>query len=850
MSLEPGTRVGPYEILELLASSGMGEVYRARDRRLGRDVALKKLPAGARTDPARIEGFETEARAASALNHPNILAVYDVGVHDGAPFVVSEMLEGQTLRDRLASGPLSARKAVDHARQLARGLAAAHDRGIVHRDLKPENLFLTRDGYLKILDFGLARLITDEGPVPQDDAATQGRVMGTVGYMAPEQVRGESADPRADIFAFGAVLHEMLSGRRAFQAGTSVETLNAILKEEPAPLPAEIQGSNLERLVWHCLEKAPEDRFQSARDLAFDLDGSSSASIPGVPTARRARGRTLASTLGGFALGALAAGVAARLLLTAPAPAPVYERLSFRRGTIEAARFASDGQTVVYGAAWGGDSVEIFAGRLGSPESRPLGLVETELLSVSSRGELLLCRARRRVGTFVGSGTLARVALAGGAPRDVQEDVQWADWAPDGRSLAIVRSVAGKNRLEFPIGRVLHETAGWISHPRFVPKGDAIAFLDHPVWGDDGGHVALVDLNGTLRSLSRNWGTLQGVAPSRDGREILFAGSRVGGARAVHGVDFDGRERIVVRMPGVLTIHDVNAEGRLLLSHHSQRRELVGRAPGEAGERELSWLDYSFASDISDDGSTVFFAENGEGGGPGYSVYVRRVDGSAAVRLGEGAAMALSPDGKLALANRDYTTDSPQLALIPTGVGEARLLPRGGVNTQAASFFPDGRRVLLAASAPGAATRVFLQSLDGGDPKPIAPEGTRFSLSTKPVSPDGTLALLQDEAGRHRLYPVGGGEARDVPGLAAEEQPLRFGADDRILFAYRPGQIPARVVRIDTRTGRREAWLELAPGDRSGVLAVNPVLLTPDGRGYVYGFRRVLSDLYSVSGLR
>jgi len=850
MSLEPGAQVGPYEILALIASSAMGEVYRARDRRLGREVALKKLPAGARSDGEHVRRFETEARAASALNHPNILAVFDVGVHEGAPYVVSELLDGQTLRDRLAGGALTMRRALEHARQLARGLAAAHDKGIVHRDLKPENVFVTREGYVKILDFGLARLVGDDGPVPPDDAATQGRVLGTVGYMAPEQVRGEPADARADIFAFGAVLYEMLSGRRAFKAATSIETLTAILKEEPPPLGPDFAGSALERIVWHCLEKAPVDRFQSARDLAFDLDSLGSVSLPGMaPAAVAPAARGRARGLGAVAAAAALAGLAWYFAGAEPAAAPSYERLTFRRGTIESARFAPDGQTVVYGAAWGGAPVEVFGGRLGSPESRPLGLVSAELLAVSTRGEMALSLRRRRVGTFVGAGVLARAPLAGGAPREVQEDVQWADWAPDGSSLAVVRSVGGRNRLEFPVGRILHETAGWISHPRFSPGGESIAFLDHPVWGDDGGNVALVELPGGLRTLSRNWGTLQGLAWTPAG-EVLFAGSRVGGARAIHGVDREGRERLVVRMPGVLTIHDVSAEGRMLLSHHSQRRELAGRPPGSAEDRELSWLDYSFASDLTEDGGTVFFAENGEGGGAGYSVYVRRLDGSPAIRLGEGAAMALSPDGRLALASRDYTTETPQLVLIPTGTGQPRLLPRGGINTHAASFFPDGRRVLLAASGKGAATRVYVQDLEAGEPRPITPEGVRFGLSTRPLSPDGALALLQDGTGQHQLYPVGGGEPRPVAGLDPGEQPLRFSGDGRYVFFYQAGQIPAEVMRLDLKTGRREPWLRLAPGDRSGVLAVNPVLLTPDGRGYVYGYRRVLSELYAVTGLR
>jgi dipeptidyl aminopeptidase/acylaminoacyl peptidase len=303
-------------------------------------------------------------------------------------------------------------------------------------------------------------------------------------------------------------------------------------------------------------------------------------------------------------------------------------------------------------------------------------------------------------------------------------------------------------------------------------------------------------------------------------------------------------------MAGVLTLHDISKDGSALLSHHDQRREIVARASKTAAERDLSWLDYCFPSDLSDDGSTVYFAENGEGGGPGYSVYVRRTDGGPAVRLGDGAAMALSPDGRFALASRNFTSDAPELVLIPTGTGQSKLLPRGGANTQAASFFPDGRRVLLAANPPGRPTRTWIQDVAGGDPKPLTADGTRFALSARPISPDGRKAVLQDAEGRHVLQPTEGGEPRTLPGLAPAEQPLRWSRDSRSLFAYRPGEVPARVFRLDVSSGRREPWLTLAPADASGVLAVSPVLLTPDGGAYVYGYRRILSDLYAVSGLR
>src|SRR5437588_9432762 len=289
MMLAAGTKLGRYEIRSKLGEGGMGEVYRARDEKLNRDVAIKVLPATLSQDGDRLRRFEQEAQAAGALNHPNILAVYDVGTHDGAPYIVSELLEGEELREQLSDGSLPQRKALDYAQQIAQGLAAAHERGITHRDLKPENLFVTTDGRVKILDFGLAKL--SEPPAVagglNSEAATRrpltdpGTVMGTVGYMSPEQVRGHEADHRSDIFSFGSILYEMLAGQRAFRCETMAETMTAILKEDPPELSDTNSKVNpqLEKIVRRCLEKKPERRFHSASDLAFAIE-----SIAGTST--------------------------------------------------------------------------------------------------------------------------------------------------------------------------------------------------------------------------------------------------------------------------------------------------------------------------------------------------------------------------------------------------------------------------------------------------------------------------------------------------------------------------------------------------------------------------------------
>jgi eukaryotic-like serine/threonine-protein kinase len=498
MQISQGTRLGPYEIAGPLGSGGMGDVYRARDTRLARDVAVKVLPARLARDEEHKRRFETEARAASTLSHPNILAVHDVGSHEGTPYVVSELLEGQTLRERLEDGSLSTHRALDYGVQIARGLAAAHERGVVHRDLKPANLFVTRDGLVKILDFGLAKLMRDDGPLsPEDDGTAQptvtrgttpGSVLGTVGYMSPEQVRGQPADHRSDIFSFGAVLYEMLTGRRAFRGDSAVETMSAILKEEPPELSSsgKVLPAGLERLTVHCLEKRPEDRFQSARDLVFDLESISgptslgSGAQAGPPAGEE--GRTRAALWMGAAVAlVLAGGVGYLAGLRKGAPlAPSYRQVTYRRGLVTAARFAPDAGTLVYSARWEGAPEEVFTARLDTPDARAMGMEGARLVGVAATGEMAV--AHDKAGPT--GATLARVPLTGGSLRDVATGVGEADWARDGSAFALTR-FQSTFLLEYPAGRTLVESAVPLASPRISPDGRRVAFIEHPILGDD-----------------------------------------------------------------------------------------------------------------------------------------------------------------------------------------------------------------------------------------------------------------------------------------------------------------------------------------------------------------------------
>ncbi|HKW03486.1 MAG TPA: protein kinase [Vicinamibacterales bacterium] len=843
--------LGPYQVLSKIGEGGMGEVYRAHDSRLGREVAIKVLPASFATDAERLRRFEQEARAIGALNHPNIVAVYDIGTHDGSPYVVSELLDGETLRTRVGDAPLPRRKAIDYAIQIARGLAAAHDKGIVHRDLKPDNLFVMRDGRVKILDFGLAKMtevasLDAETALLRDAPKTgAGTVLGTVGYMSPEQVRGQRVDQRSDIFSFGVVFYEMLTGRRAFQGDSAVETMNAILKADP---PTAATGGaalppGLDRLVMHCLEKSPEERFQSARDIAFDLEalaGASSQTSAQPVTAGRSRWPKIAA----LALVAVAAGTALFLAGRSTARAPesaVFEPLTFRRGNVAAARFAPDGRTVIYSARWEGGKRDLYSAQPGTPESRAIGL-EAALLAVSKHGELavLLGRANR---------VLARMPTGGGAPREVLEDVTSADWGPDGDSLAVIHTVSGRDRIEFPIGTVRYQAQGWLSDLVVSPAGDRLAFAEHPITFDNRGDVVVIDLKGNRTVLSAGWEDISGPHWAPRGDEVWFSASGGGGKaagtdHAVFAVTLAGKLRTVMNAPGSLEIEDIAADGRVLLAHGSRRPALMALAPGAKDEIELTWMDFSWISDISDDGRQILFSEQGVGGGAGYATYLRGTDGSAAVRLGKSLAQSLSPDGRSALA---IDLVQNRLSILPTGAGEPQILPTSNIKAYSfAGWFPDGQRILLAGFEEGKSSRMYVRDLKNGAPRPVTPEGVTVRDNT--LSPDGKwiVAPLKDRLAR---FPVDGGEPQPIPGAEAQDAAIRWRGDGRAVFV-RTGSLLTKIFSIDVATGQRTVIHEITPRDPVGVASIGDIRLTPDGKAYAYVYIRSLFGLYQVTGVK
>jgi len=856
MVLDPGAQVGPYKIVTLLGKGGMGEVYRARDERLGRDVAIKVLPAVYAANPDRLRRFDQEARAAAALNHPNILAVHDIGFFETVPYIVSELLRGHTLRDLLGHGALVTRKAVEYGIAVATGLAAAHDEGIVHRDIKPENVFVTDDGRVKILDFGVAKL--REPLVTDDDATelaaktdtTESVILGTAGYMSPEQVRGQTADHRSDIFSFGAMLYEMVSGARAFKRDTTVETLSAILKYDPPLLSATDNAipAPLASVIQHCLEKEREQRFQSARDLAFGLSRLTGTSGSGTVTPIVERTRNWRSWIGGAAAAVLLIAFGGTAYLARPvntAAVPTFKQLTFRRGQVASARFAPDGQTVISSASWDGKPFEVLSTRLDTQESTALGLGEAILRAVSRSGELAV---------IVKDDVLARVPIGGSGIRDVKQGVFDADWAPDG-SLAAIRVEGTRAWLECPLGTTLYQQPNAVFLVRFSPDGTRLAVMEQERLGGGLEWLSILDRKGKVLSRSRKWASnvLDSLAWTPDGREVWFTAAAVAGHGAIHAMTPDGRERIIHRAMGSVRILDIAPDGRALLANDFFRADMSLVDTAVPGERDLTWKDWSRPMALSNDGRIVAFGDLGRTGIDGAnSSYVRNTDGSFAVKLSDaGSAKALSPDGAWVLTSAP--TAEPRLSLVPTGAGEPRTLDRGRVEEfnammNGSRFMPDGQRIVFVGKEAGRPRRVFIQKVAGGPPEPLSPEGAFGALV---VSHDSRHLIVRDPRGQLTNYSVAGGAPTVVAGALPNDQPLAWSPDGESIWVLNRQPFPAKIFRIELRTGRRVWWRDVPYPDPA---AIEPeslrVVMSADGSKFVYGYQKHLSELYVAEGFR
>jgi serine/threonine protein kinase/dipeptidyl aminopeptidase/acylaminoacyl peptidase len=924
VELTGGSLVGPYEVVAPIGAGGMGKVYRVRDTRLGREVALKVLSAARLDDDSVVRRFELEARLAGSLNHPNILAVYDVGEHQGLPYLVSELLEGSSLRQVLAQAKplLPLPRVLSLALQTAQGLAAAHAKGIVHRDLKPDNLFVLHDGRVKILDFGIAKLtrLDQSGPTLSGDAphTLTGAMIGTPAYMSPEQARGLPLDPRSDLFSFGSILYEMLAGRRAFSGHTAFETGYAILNSDPPPLGPEVPRL-VQRLVFHCLEKRVELRFQSSRDLIFELEElaqSEATPLPGDPRrpssprlsavqeaqarwtpgvaapveplpaltpaaaqeslergpfdgattptpARRfeaeaqqqgpgtqelpprpAPRRWLFALALGLALGALATGAALSLRTPAPAPRARVQQLTFRPGYVASARYLPDGANVVFSAAWNNGPLELYTSRVGSPDLRPLGLGPAELLSVSKKGELaVLLRPVVSQVTFRG-GTLAVVNALGGAPRELADDVSWADYSPDGERLAIVRKVGDESRVELPPGTVLYKSRGSVRFLRFSPQGDALSFIDSPERGTDRGNLLLLPLGGAPKVL-RDGLKQRIISPiwSPGGDALYFSQAEPGAHRAVWAVTRAGALRAVHADTGDLWLHAFTGDGRLLASHTQVKQEAA--LVDEAGTHDLSWFDYSVLSALSPDGKAVLLTESGgavasesaEGVG-----YLRPADGSPAVRLGPGWPQTFSADGKH-LVMTEELAGSTSFTVVPTGSGESRTVDISPLRFQNAALLPGDAGALLTAHLPGQGPQMWLLP-PGEKPRKLGPEG----VWAGPLSPEGDRVAAIDPDGAISLYPLDGGAPRALPGTKGLARELFSWSAKGGLFFVKDRS--PRLWRYDLASGQAALVKTLVPEEPSGLIDVLRILVSPDEQRVAWSYSTGSGALFEFEGLR
>jgi len=850
MTFPPNTLLGHYVILSKLGAGGMGEVYLARDPRLDRKVAIKVLLPAFATDSERLTRFELETKSLALLNHPNILQIYDTGFHEGSPFIVMEFLEGESLRQRMDGRPIPPRKAVEIACQITKGLAAAHEKGITHRDLKPENIFLVDGDTVKVLDFGLAKF---QGPPAEDSDVTQqaiaatpcltqpGIVVGTVGYLSPEQVVGRPADPRSDIFAVGVVLWEMLRGSRPFHRDSAVETMHAILKEDLPDL-GDTSGipPGLSRIVHRCLEKNPRARFQNAQDLAFHLEDLTLTTATQPTVNQRVVGAGKGFRWGWMGVGAgfllLAAGAFWMGRSTRSIQPVQFQRITYQRGVMERGRFGPDGMTFVYAVSRDGAPSELWSGRADGVGSTALGFpAGTLILSISRSGEMALLLGVDENGV----GTLAKASMGGGAPREILEGVVDADWSPDGKSLMILRKgPEGRMRIEYPLGKVLYEApeSHLIFFPRLSPQGDRIAFsVSNSVRS---GELRVMDLEGQSRVLVA--GRCESLAWTPGGDEILFSALPKLDRHELRRVDLAGRQRTVYSSLGSLSVHDISVQGRVMVDQTLVQNGIRLKGPGDKVERDLSWLHSSDLADLSEDGKQLLILELREGSGPG-GAYIRKTDGSAAVRLGDGDPLVLSPDGRWALV-RSFD-QGQELVLLPTGAGEPRRLPAQGLISDWALFMRKGPQILMAGAGSDKQFGCYLQDISSGAFHRLSWEVTPEAYAV--LAPDGDRVALGPMDGRIDICSVKSGRLRSHANVPPQEMLVQWSQDGRYLYSADLSQAPAKVYRVGVEDARRTLWKELAPEGVARGTKLQYLSITPDGRSYAYSFRQTLtSDLY------
>ena len=800
-----------YRLADRIGQGGMGEVWRAIDTTLDREVAIKVLPPAFASDPDRVARFEREAKVLASLNHPNVAAIYGFHEAEGIRFLAMEMVPGEDLAFLLSHGALPLREALDAA-----GPASGH-----------------------------TATLTSAG-------SEAGMILGTASYMSPEQARGLAVDRRTDLWAFGCVLYEMLAGAKAFDGPTVTDVLAAIVTGEPdwEKLPAACPVP-VRRLLRRCLEKDARRRLRDAGDASLLLDDNPEDARTGpvrpVSAARGSRTPLLAAV----ALVTVAAAALGGYLVARRDAGPVgdgeltLQRVTFARGMMRVARFAPDGTTIVYGAAWDGPPIRLYLARADATESAPVPLPPAELLAVSRSGELAVALGLGYTG-WMGAGTLARAPLLGGTPRELLGEVRAADWSADGTELAIARRVEGLEQLEYPIGRVLHKTAGYVSDVRVSPDGERVAFCDHPVWADDRGDLTVVDRAGKKTTLARDFASIRGVAWAPGGREVWYTGVPGDEGQDLGACDLEGRCRILWTSVTPIELFDIAADGRALIGSHRSERSVDALLSGWSQPRALIVpAEASLSRSISDDGRFAAVASHAT---KAYEGFVVRADPPGAIRLGTGDAIQISPDGTRVVV---VSADAKVFSVAPVGMGATRVIPNPeGLSYEGLpSWLRDGKRIVTVARRGDEPALAWVIDVTTGESRSFGRPGIQSEFfGCPPVSPDGRFVVLQDATGTPMRWPVDGGEPLPIPGWVDGEQPLAFTQDGAGLFVSRAG-IPVEIERLDLADGKRIPWKTVAPSDAAGLRIVAPTI-TPDGKHWALSTSKLLTDLFVVKGLR
>jgi eukaryotic-like serine/threonine-protein kinase len=834
---------GRYDVAREIGAGGMATVYLAQDLKHDRKVAIKVL----RPELAAVIGAERflrEIKTIANLQHPHILGLIDSGEVHGTAYYVMPFVEGESLRDRLSrEKQLPIPDALRLATEVAGALDYAHRHGIIHRDIKPENILL-HDGAALVADFGIALAASKAGGSRMTET---GMSLGTPTYMSPEQAMGErEITARSDVYALGCVTYEMLIGDPPFTGSTAQAIVAKVMTADPVPLTAQRRSVSpqVEAAVLTALEKLPADRFGTPAEFAAALngraDGPTVRSIP--PRTRAPRFALVAGALALVALGLLAG----RWVWGRSAPAGLtFLQRSFRDEAIYNARFAPDGRTIVYSSAAETSAPDVFVIRPDYAAPTPLGLTGAHLLSVSSKGELAVLVRAEFLRHRLFQGTLARVPLGGGAPREVLDSVREADWSPDGTELAIVHDVGGRDRLEFPIGKVLYEASGYLSDPRVSPDGRHVAFAEHPFRWDDRGTVKIVDRAGKPTAVTPGYPAIEGLAWRPASDELLFSAYDSSSAYVVRGLTLGGHLRVAVAGAGVLTTQDVSRSGQVLLTRDDVPFRLMLHAPGASRELDVSWLDLSLAPKLARDGSLLAFSNGGVDAGPNYDVMLRHTAGGQVARLGEGEAAAFSPDGKWLLAF--VLSTPPRLVLYPTRTGTERPIPIGPFESiGSADWFPDGRSILFCGNRVGEASRCYVQPLAGGTARAVTAAGTSAGF----VSPNGEEVVAFGPSLGHRRYPAAGGSGagREIPGLSFSDQVVRWSTDGRALIVGRATS--GTMDRVDLATGRREPVVTLGTEPPGGRWRIIFFAMGDDPHVYAYVAAAYLSEIFTVDGVR